>query len=97
MYNRWVYPLQVFRALLYAACMYPLIRMLRVARWETALAMALFLSVWTTILLLPNPFMPPDVAYAHFRETLGFSIVFGGIIGWLLSRPPNLVGSVAAS
>ena len=61
----WLYPLQVFRALLYAACMYPLIRMLRVARWETTLAMALFLSVWTTILLLPNPLMPPDVAYAH--------------------------------
>jgi hypothetical protein len=97
MRNPWIYALQVFRALLYAACMYPLIRMLRVARWERALAMALFLSVWTTILLLPNPLMPPDVAYAHFRETLGFSIVFGGIAGWLLSKPPNPVGSVAAS
>jgi hypothetical protein len=95
MRNPWVYALQVFRALLYAACIYPLIRMLRVARWETALAMALFLSVWTTLLLLPNPLMPPDVAYAHFRETLGFSIVFGGIAGWLLSKPPNPVGSVA--
>jgi hypothetical protein len=97
MHNPWIYALQVFRALLYAACMYPLIRMLRVARWETALAMALFLSAWTTILLLPNPLMPPDVAYAHFRETLGFSIVFGGIAGWLLSKPPNPVGNVAAS
>ena len=97
MYNPWIYLLQVFRALLYAACMYPLVRMLRVARWETALAMALFLSVWTTILLLPNPLMPPDVAYAHFREILGFSIVFGGLAGWLLSKPPNLVGSVTAS
>lgn len=97
MHNPWIYALQVFRALLYAAYMYPLIRMLRVARWETVLAMALFLSVWTTILLLPNPLMPPDVAYAHFRETLGFSIVFGGIAGWLLSKPPNPVGSVTAS
>ena len=97
MRNPWVYALQVFRALLYATCMYPLIRMLRVTRWETALAMALFLSVWTTLLLLPNPLMPPDVAYAHFREILGFSIVFGGIAGWLLSKPPNPVGSVAGS
>ena len=71
--------------------------MLRVARWEVALAMALFLSVWTTILLLPNPLMPPTVAYSHFRETLGFSIVFGGIAGWFLSKPPSLVGSVTAS
>jgi hypothetical protein len=97
MHNPWLYPLQVFRAVLYAACMYLLIRMLRVARWETALAMALFLSVWTTILLLPNPLMPPDVAYAHFRETLSFSIVFGGLAGWLLSKPPNRAESVTAS
>ena len=97
MHMRWLYPLQVFRALLYVVCMYPLIRMLRVARWEKALAMALFLSAWTTLLLLPNPLMPPDVAYAHFRETLGFSIVFGGLAGWLLSQPPNTVASVTTS
>jgi len=71
--------------------------MLRVARWETALAMALFLSVWTTILLLPNPFMPPEVAYAHFQETLGFSIVFGGFAGWLLGKPPNPVVNATVS
>ena len=93
----WIYLLQIFRALLYAACMYPLIRMIRVARWERALAMVLFLSVWTTILLLPNPLIPPEVAYAHFRETLGFSIVFGGIAGWLLSTAPNPVAGVIAS
>jgi hypothetical protein len=82
----WIYPLQVFRALVYAACLYPLIRMLRGARWETALAMALFLSVWTTALLLPNPMMPSSVAHSHFRETLGFSLVFGALTGWLLCR-----------
>jgi len=96
-YNPWIYPLQIFRALLYAACMYPLIRMLRVARWERAFAMVLFLSVWTTILLLPNPLIPRDVAFAHFRETLGFSIVFGAIAGWLLSNAPNPVAGVTAS
>jgi hypothetical protein len=87
MYHRWIYALQVFRALLYIACLYPLIRMLRVTRWETAFAMALFLSVWTTVLLLPNPMMPSSVAHAHFWETLGFSLVFGALAGWLLSTP----------
>jgi hypothetical protein len=71
--------------------------MLRVARWERAFAMVLFLSVWTTILLLPNPLIPRDVAFAHFRETLGFSIVFGAIAGWLLSNAPNPVAGVTAS
>jgi hypothetical protein len=85
--QRSIYVLQVFRALLYAACLYPLIRMLRAARWETALAMGLFLSVWTTMLLLPNPVMPASVAHSHFWETLGFSLVFGAIAGSLLTAP----------
>ena len=98
MYNRWIYPLQVLRALLYAACMYPLIRMLRAARWEAALAMALFLSVWTTVLLLPNPMMPSSVAHAHFWETLGFNLVFGALAGWLLSAPwPTAAGRTTAA
>jgi hypothetical protein len=97
MYHRWIYPLQVFRALLYAACLYPLIRMLRAARWETALAMALFLSVWTTMLLLPNPIMPSSVAHTHFWETLGFSLVFGALAGWLLSTPRATAAGSAAS
>jgi hypothetical protein len=81
-----LYVLQVFRAMLYAACLFPLTRMLRASQWETALAVALFLSVWTTPLLLPNLTMPPSVALAHFRETLGFSLVFGALVGWLLYR-----------
>jgi hypothetical protein len=80
----WIYPLQVFRALVYAACLYPLIRMFRGTRRETALAVALFLSAWTTPLLLPNPMMPSSVARSHFWETLGFSLVFGSLAGWLL-------------
>ena len=86
-YHPEIYALQVFRALLYVSCLYPLIRMLRAARWETALAMALFLSAWTTVLLLPNPMMPSSVAHTHFWETLGFSLVFGALVGWLLSTP----------
>ncbi len=89
---RWIFPLQVFRALLYVAFVYPLIRMLHVARWESALATALFLAAWTTILLLPNPLMPPSVARSHFWETLGFSLVFGTLLGWLLSLPRADVG-----
>jgi len=94
MYHRGIYPLQVFRALLYIGCLYPLIRMLRAARWEAALAMALFLSAWTTGLLLPNPMMPSSVARTHFWETLGFSLVFGALAGFLLSTPPKQIAKM---
>ena len=71
--------------MLYIVCVFPLVRMLRVGRWESAAAVALFLSVWTTVLLLPNPLMPASVARSHFVETLGFSLVFGSLLGWLLN------------
>ncbi len=82
--SRWIYALAAFRALLYIACLYPLVRMLHTSRRESALAAALFSACWTTALLLPNPLMPASVARSHFWETLGFSLVFGALAGWLL-------------
>src|SRR5258708_963461 len=81
---RWIYALAAFRALLHIACLYPLVRMLHTSRRESALAAALFLACWTTVLLLPNPLMPASVARSHFWETLGFNLVFGALAGWLL-------------
>ena len=81
---RWIYALAAFRALLYIGCLYPLVRMLHTSRRESALAAALFSACWTTVLLLPNPLMPASVARSHFGETLGFSLVFGALAGWLL-------------
>src|SRR6267154_5745760 len=89
--SRWIYALAAFRALLYIACLYPLVRMIHTSRRESALAAALFLACWTTVLLLPNPLMPASVARSHFWETLGFSLVFGSLLGWLLSTPPSAV------
>ncbi len=82
--SRWIYALAAFRALLHIACLYPLVRMLHTSRRESALAAALFLACWTTVLLLPNPLMPASVARSHFWETLGFNLVFGALAGWLL-------------
>jgi hypothetical protein len=86
MSHRWIYPLQVFRALLYLACVFPLIRMLRATRWEKTAAVPFFLSAWTIALLIPNPLMPASVARSHFWETLAFSLTFGALLGWLLSK-----------
>ena len=78
--------LQAFRAVLYVACLYPLLRTLFVPRWGNAIAASAFLASWTTALLLPNPLMPPSVARSHFWETLGFTLVFGALMGWLTAR-----------
>ncbi|HKW31408.1 MAG TPA: hypothetical protein VJN92_00270 [Candidatus Acidoferrum sp.] len=81
-----LFALQVFRALLYVACVYPLLRMLRGSRWKSILAITAFLASWTTALLLPNPLMPATVARSHLWETLGFNLTFGVLMGWLLGK-----------
>jgi len=63
--------------------------MLRAGRFEKTVAVALFLSCWTTVLLVPNPLMPMSVARSHFWETLAFNLSFGAILGWLLSKSPK--------
>jgi hypothetical protein len=89
--SRWIFALASFRALLHVAFVYPLIRMLRAGRRESGLATALFLASWTTVLLLPNPLIPPSVARSHFWETLGFNLVYGSLLGWLFGSPQSTV------
>jgi len=78
--------LQMFRALLYVACVYPLLRMLRGGRWERVMAAAFFPASWTTALLLPNPLMPSSVARSHLWETLAFNLMFGALMALLLGK-----------
>jgi hypothetical protein len=91
-----LYLLQALRALLYVACVYPLLRMLRIARRKNVLAIAGFLASWTTALLLPNPLMPGSVARSHFWETLWFNLTFGALMSRLhgKSRPGVESGSI---
>ena len=82
----WIFPLQFGRGILWACCLLPLIRQLRRTPAETAFAMALFSSVWSLQLLLPNPYMPPGVRWSHLLETVSSNLLFGFAVGWLLSR-----------
>jgi len=104
--NNWlgqpqVFLLQVFRALLYVACVYPLLRLLPIARRQKAVATAAFLASWTTALLLPNSLMPATVARSHLWETLAFNVTFGALMGWMLGfqsmRPRGQKISASAS
>jgi hypothetical protein len=37
-------------------------------------------------LIVPNPIMPPPVAYAHLIELVVWGLLFGAFVGWLMSR-----------
>ena len=62
----WLPPFQLLRALMWIGLAWLVVRMMRVERWEAALAVGLlFAVVMNTQLLLPNPFMPEAVRMAH--------------------------------
>jgi hypothetical protein len=83
----WLFGFQAFRALMWTAIAFPVIRMLKGSRFETALWIALLFSVvMNTQLLLPNPYMPEAVRFAHLVETASSNFIFGFLVGWLLSR-----------
>jgi len=82
----WMFPLQAARAMLWTAFVLPVIWMHKGRPWEVALAIALLSAVWSSQLLLPNPLMPEPVAKAHLVETALSNLIFGWLVGWLLSR-----------
>jgi len=83
----WMFLLQALRALLWTAFALPVIQMHKGQSWEVSLAIALLFAVWSSQLLLPNPYMPESVTRTHLVETVPSNFIFGGLVGWLLSRP----------
>lgn len=81
----WMLPLQFGRGLLWALFAYPVVRMLKTMRLETACAIAALFGAWSFALLMPNPLMPSSVARSHFWETLWCDLLLGAIVGWVLS------------
>jgi len=64
-------------------------RLLRLPRVSGALAVGAVLAILNGIapLLVPNPYLPDVVRWAHLCEIASSNFVFGGIVGWLWGRP----------
>jgi hypothetical protein len=86
----WMLPLQFVRGLLWVLSAYPVARMLKTTRSETACTIATLFGVWSFALLMPNPLMPSSVAHSHFWETLWCDLLLGAIVGWVLSGAANM-------
>ena len=87
----WLIPFQLLRAMLWTAIALPVIRMMK-GQWpETALAIGLlFAVVMNAQLLLPNPYMPEGVRMTHLVETASSNLIFGLLVGWLLTQRHEL-------
>jgi hypothetical protein len=82
--------LQLFvRGPLFVAIGFLIVRMAPATRMEHALAVGIAMSVLGGVvpLLVPNPFFPDYVRWAHLAEVVSSNLVFGCTVGWLLSGP----------
>jgi hypothetical protein len=79
--------MQVFRGLVFTAIALLIVRRLHASRTAGALATGVALSVLGGIapLLMPNPYMPEAVRYAHLPEVGVSNFLFGLLAGWLLA------------
>lgn len=82
----WMFPFQAFRAMLWTAFVLPVIRMHKGGQWELGMAVAFLFAVWSSLLLLPNPYMSEAVRMAHLVETVLSNFIFGWLVSWLLNR-----------
>ncbi len=82
----WLFGAQALRGLLWVLVALPVIRALGRGQGETMVALGLlFAVVMNAGLLLPNPYMPPEVRLTHLVETASANFLFGALVGWLFS------------
>jgi len=78
--------LQLFvRGPLFVALCLLLVRMVRLAGAKGALAVGMMFTIISGVapLLMPNPFFPDAVRWAHFCEVSSSNFLFGAFVGWL--------------
>ena len=75
------------------------IRMIEGDRWEKAVMAGMTLAVVGGVapLLIPNPYLPDVVRWAHFFEVGISNFIYGAAIAWLLTPPPRPVTALAGS
>jgi hypothetical protein len=85
------FPFQLARGALFVAFVLPLLRSLNVTRGRASLALAVMIPLVHGVasLIVPNPFMPDHVRYAHMLEIGWSNFVLGLLIGFLFWNPPT--------
>lgn len=93
-----VIALQVFRGLAFTGIALLIARRMRASRATAAMAAGLAFSVIGGIapLIVPNPYLPEAIRYAHLPEVGVSNLLFGLLAGWLLA-PPAPERTVAAA
>jgi hypothetical protein len=86
-----VIAVQPFRGLAFAVIVLLLVRQLRMSRLQVSTVAALTMSVVGGVapLIIPNPYLPDAVRYAHLPEVGVSNFLFGFVAAWLLAGPSH--------
>jgi hypothetical protein len=83
-----LYGFQILRGLIWTVLAMPLFLMLNGSYWLKAIMTGLlFALLMNAQHLIPNPYFPPAVSYAHFIETASSNFIWGFIIILVFQAP----------
>ncbi len=83
-----LYLFQFFRGFIWVFIGILVLKLAKGSRVSTAVLLGLLFTILgCSGLLLPNPFMPETVRYAHLLETSTSSFIWGFLIVWVLWKP----------
>ncbi len=75
-----------------------LMRMFRMPRISGALAVGLaFTAIASVALIIPNPYFPDSVRWAHFCEVMSSNFVFGFVVAWVWGKSHRVANLVHAT
>ena len=82
-----LYAFQIFRGILWILIALPAILVLNANAIQKGLIIGLLFSFLGGMqLLIPNPFMPEMVRFAHLVETVSSNFLWGFLIGWSIDK-----------
>jgi len=81
-----IFGVQALRGALWAAAGALLLGVLDANRRTAAGLVGLVFTLPVTLLLIPNPIMPPEVRSTHFVEVASSNFLFGLATAWILTR-----------
>jgi hypothetical protein len=79
-----IFPFQIFRGILFALGILPLLYMLRQSKAVFTVGVCLVYLCTAIVLIIPNVLFPNVIRWAHFYEMLSSMLVFGIITGLIL-------------
>jgi hypothetical protein len=80
----WFFFFQFVRGLIWVLFALPIMRMHEGSKLEVSVTLAFLFACWSFLLLIPNPYMPAEVARVHLIEIFPSNWLYGFLVGLII-------------